>query len=218
MDYQAREILILKDDEFLLMLAASGIEQWYGIDLNETNREPETEREFNYNLASLYRKQIIEWSDEKAHIAEPYRSMFKVLKAAKACIIARKPGRQGFAEGGYFCGDDAIIVGRRTGTDDEIELSAMPVAEWIGDLADREFFPETAGVPEDETVSEPQYEAISEFELHDIPEGDLMETMKIYEHGLYGIIQLSSESMVRREYFSMERAAELLAGWIGGEA
>lgn len=218
MDYQARELLILKDDEFLLMLAASGIENWYGLDLNETNCEPETEIEFNINLASLYQKNIIDWVDEKAHIAEPYRLMFRVLRDAKACIIARKPGENGYTESCYFQGDDVVTVSRRMAAANEIELSAMTVAEWTEDLAHNDFFPETAGIPEDEMVPDPQYEAISEFELHDIPKGNLMETMKIYEYGLYGILQLSSGETVRSEYFNMERAAELLMGWIGGKA
>ena len=61
MDYQPKEITILKNDEFMLMLIAAGINEWYGIDLNDEEYDLGDERSFNESLAALYQKHIVSW-------------------------------------------------------------------------------------------------------------------------------------------------------------
>ncbi|MBO5514090.1 MAG: hypothetical protein J5961_05845, partial [Mogibacterium sp.] len=65
MDYPASEITILNNDEFLLLLAASGLERWYGIELSEQRAALTDARAFNAALATLYQKGIIEWAGDK---------------------------------------------------------------------------------------------------------------------------------------------------------
>ena len=51
MEYQGNESIVLTNEEFLTLLAASGIEKWYGTDLEEEKKALESDKAYNRCLA-----------------------------------------------------------------------------------------------------------------------------------------------------------------------
>lgn len=215
MAYQANEITILKNDELTLLLAAAGIGRWYGIDTGNTS-ELESDGVFNRNLASLYQKHIVDWQDGKAHIAAPYRHFLHVIRSSSICITAESPGRPGYVKGSYFNMGNVVIIERRTAACDEIEVSVRKYDDWLKDLEEDGMIPETAGIPEADELMYIDKELISHFELRSEPGGGLLETMDIYEKGVYGIIERKKNDETFRGYFTKDRFIAVLKSWTGG--
>ena len=149
MDYPAREITILNNDEFLLLLAASGLERWYGVELSEQRAALTDARAFNAALATLYQKGVIEWSEDKAEIAMAYRDMFRTLRDATRCILIKTASRPGYIKGSYCSGGMVTNVEGGATTGSEVELSLQRMDEWIGELKLSGYLPGTADMPED---------------------------------------------------------------------
>ncbi len=216
MDYQAREITILKNDEFRMLLAAAGIDEWYGIDLDEAGQSLGDERSFNEILAALYQKHIISWGEEKAHIDDRYRPLMRVLKDASVCVTAVTVFRPGYIKGSYFSRGNAVVIERRTASSDELEISMLPFSEWADELEAEGYCPQTLSPEEDDDTADSGEELISEFELRSLPGGVLKQTIRLYECGLYGMIEMDDGSGKIREPFSRDMLTELLKEWTGG--
>ena len=218
MVYPASEILILKDEEFLLLLAASGLENWYGMELSGRQEVLNDIRAFNTSLAALYQKQIIEWDGDKARIAEGYKDMFRTLRDAVKCILVRTEARPGYVSGCYPAGGRVVSVTRGVTAQKEVELSMQSAGEWLAELETSGCLPDIAADPgKDEEVFGAE-EILSEFELRSVPEGRLLQTMKICEQGLYITLEIEEEGKVRRDLYSRESFESLMAGWCGGMA
>ena len=218
MEYQTGEVMILKDEEFLLMLGAAGVENWYGIDFDNAANPGDSEKSFNNNLASLYMKRIVEWKDEKARITEPYRQLFKVLRDANVCILVQTASTTGGIKGCYCDGRNVVTIEKRMTGASEIEISLQNVVEWIDDLNKSGYFPETAGEKGEQDIPSIDEDLVSRFELHSIPSGMLIETMDIYDCGLYGVIHIKSNILEKKELFSLEKTKKVLQDWCGGRA
>ena len=216
MDYQAREIIILKNDEFMLMLAAAGIDEWYGIDLNDADITQENDKSLNESLISLYQKNIISWGEERAHIDDRYRPLMRVLKEASVCVTAVTVFRPGYIKGSYFSGGNVVVVERRTASSDELEISMLPFSGWADELEAEGYCPQTMSPEQDDDIADFGEEFISEFELRSLPGGELKQTVRLYEYGLYGMIEMDDGAEKVREPFSRDMLTELLKEWTGG--
>ena len=218
MDYQAGAITIFKDEEFLLMLAAAGMERWYGICPAEGDDMLQSDKSFNSSLASLYRKQVIEWGKSKAHVSEEYRPVFEALRSAKTCLLIKTRERPGYIKGCYFSGDSVVSIERRTASSDELEVGLSSREGWLDEMTDPGYLPEE-GLEADErsAVDAAEGETVAEFELRSVPDGELLKACRIIEKGLYVILETDDGASTVREEYSSGRAAELLKEWSGGE-
>lgn len=217
MDYQANAITIIKNEEFLLLLAAAGAENWYGIDLSKEKEALEGDRAFNASLASLYQKHIVDWAGGKARIADPYRRLFRTLRDARVCIMVTSDKRPGHVKACY-CGDGcAAVVERRTSSDDEVEVSLQSAAGWMSDIIEAGILPDDAGTPEGGHISYDAEEPCCRFELRKVSDGSLLESIAVYESGLYAEARFTGREETSEDY-SPDRICEILKEWIGGAA
>ena len=220
MDYQPREITIFKEEEFILMLAAAGIEDWYGVDFEHAESEPESDRAFNASLVSLYMKNIVEWGDEKAHITDAYKPIFRTIRDAKVCIRIETAGVDRSAKGCYSDGTNVVTVERRQSSTDEIEVSIKLPVDWLDEVMESGLLPETVGVPDKESDLKTNMVLLSKFELRNNPGGELLRSMKVYEKGLYGFVELTTaggeDSITENCYYSEGVVINELKSWIGG--
>lgn len=215
MDYQENAITIFKNEEFLLMLAAAGAEEWYGIDLSEEKAALESDRSFNAGLASLYGKQVVEWNGGRARITDPYRQLFRTLRDAKVCIILSSAARPDHVKACYCSGGMAAEVERRSFSEDELEVSLRSASEWLGDISGSGMLPEAAEEGGGADIGGHNAELRCSFELRRVSDGALLESMSVYERGLYAETRFGG-GMSGTENYSMDRILEVLRGWIGG--
>lgn len=215
MDYQENAITIFKNEEFLLMLAAAGAENWYGIDLSEEKAALESDRSFNAGLASLYGKQVVEWSSGRARITDPYRQMFRTLRDAKVCVILSSAARPDHVRVCYCSGGMAAIVERRNFSEDELEVSLQSASEWLGDICGSGMLPEAAEDGGGAELAVHHAELCCSFELRRVSDEALLESMDVYEKGIYAETRFGG-SISGTENYSKDRIQEVLRGWIGG--
>ena len=60
-------------------------------------------------------------------------------------------------------------------------------------------------------------EMLSEFELRSMPEGRVLQTMKICEQGLYATMGIEEEGRVEKDIYSKDHFESLMAEWCGGK-
>ena len=216
MAYPESEITILKDEEFLILLAASGLESWYGLELAEQRAVLSDAGALNSSLASLYQKEMIEWEDGKAVIADAYRPMFRALRDSRRCILVSTASRPDLSGGCYYCSGNIVNVERVTTAENEVELSMQSLAEWLGELPISGCLPDTAGTPEDFEELSGEMEPVSSFELRSVPEGELLQTMSLYEQGLYAVTEIADSTGVKKKLYRAEDVTETFRTWCGG--
>lgn len=218
MDYPASEITILNNDEFLLLLAASGLERWYGIELSEQRAALTDTRAFNMTLATLYQKGIIEWLGDKAEIAAAYKDMFRTLRDASRCILIKVASRPGYIKGSYcFRGMVTNVEGGAT-SGSEVELSLQRMDEWLGELKLSGYLPGTADMPEAGEEPIGVEDNISEFELRSLPDGELIRSLRIYDQGLFTMKEISEAGYSTKDICAPGDAENILSEWCGGES
>ncbi|MBR0308475.1 MAG: hypothetical protein IJH92_06240 [Mogibacterium sp.] len=228
MGYPANEITILTNREFMLLLAAAGLDHWYGAELTETEYADADDLSFNRDMAALYQKRIIDFDEEKAEIAEMYKPVFRVLRDAKVCIKVKSALRPEYVKGSYFSGRDVVSVERRTGSSDEIELYIQSQDEWFEELKKDALYPVTADesdglepfdpeLPEAAFDSSIEPELVGAFELRSLPDGSLLCSAKLYQKGLFGITEYVKDEVSSVEKFSEAGFEAVLKGWIGGD-
>lgn len=214
MEYQANEIRILKTEEFLMLLAASGIESWHGIDLSDEKDRLEEERAFNSSLASLYQKNAVDWVEGRAGISEDYKQIFTAIRDAGLCVLVRTGDKPELLRSCYLCRGDVVVVNHRRSAEDEVEICMMSKEDWIEELmAELELPIYTEEVSEDDSE---QIEVLCELELRAVPEGRQLETVKICETGLGACIVVEAGARSKKEAYSEERVREVLGLWCGG--
>ena len=217
MAYPTSEIIILNGDEFFLMLTAAGVESWYGPALRGEDTEPMDMETANRTLASLYQKGLVDWNGDKVKIAEDLKEILKVIRSSKICITMRSDQRLNNASVCFANDGNVVVVDTGIGANLSFELSILKVAEWIKGLEGSGYFPKTPGIPlKDEEEPSASEDFISEFLLRSNPDGRLLQSVALYEKGLFGLISLKTEQATEREYFSRDRIEEILKGWIGG--
>lgn len=199
------------------MIAAAGVEKWYGVDFDKAESKSENDREFNASLAELYRKEIVDWKEDKAYIVDAYKHMFRTIRDAKKCIVIKYEVNS--ARGCYFSHGYVVTVERRGPVSDEIEIYIQSVSDWLDDLSASEMIPETAGIPDGDEVITMEGSLLVEFELRQISDGKLLNSMRIFEQGLYCTIELADDkSSNEKRYISTDTVSEELKSWIGGTA
>lgn len=218
MDYQGNGITIFNNEEFLLLLAASGMERWYGMEMPDQKNADKDERSLNATLASLYQKGIVDWKDGRARIRDAYRPMFVTLRDAAVCVLIKSGRTDDRLRACYCAGGRVVSVERRTASASEIEASVQTREEWLREVRTSGYLPATAGVPDEGPVPSPDPEPFTAFELRSVPDGKLLQTMNIYDQGLYACMETSDGNAAARDYYSPEKAVRILKEWSGGIA
>lgn len=217
MDYQAEEIIVLKNSELMLLLAAAGISRWYGIDIGDVS-DLDSDRSFNKNLAILYQKNIIDWKNGKATVPDPYRRMTEVLKKSPVCVTVTSEDRPHYITGYYFNNGDVVVINRRTAANDEIELSMQKYFDWLKSIKEDGVISEYSDNPEKNDETEMDRELINHIELRSVPDGELLETAEIFDKGLDRILERTIGNKTNTDYFTEKAFADMLNDWIGGVA
>ena len=231
MDYQAIETILLNDDEFQVMLAAAGRQNWYGIELRPMDAGAPDGGAVNRAMTSLYQKEYIDWHGDKAVIAEPYRQAFRVLRDASCCILAVKYDAPYHVTASYFAAGHAVIVARSRTVRDEVGLTLLTEEEWFGQMIGDGYLPELIHAAEDWTPSrtfaweadrEPgdileQPGVVSVFEQRLVPSGRRMEQLVLCDAGLYGEAFRIREEATVCDICSEALFRSVIGAWIGGE-
>jgi hypothetical protein len=214
-EYQGSEARVLTNEEFLTMLAASGIDSWYGTDLEEERKALESDRAYNKCLASLYKKELIDWKNDKAVISEACKPIFMLLKESKMAIVVSTADRAAYVTSFYLGEDNLVSVESRNASAGELEIGMHDKKEWVTDLMDSIYLPTSsvaAAAEEIDDLSIAPGDYYCKFDLIKLPSGDLVESMKVADSGVYSIIETSNG----RENYSADRVAEMLRLWSGG--
>ena len=221
MEFRAAETLILNNEEFMLMLSAAGITEWYGMELGGDQSFAGSDVKFNACIAGLYGKGLIEWGKSKARISDKARPVFDVLRRAPVCIICSNTGEQSLDLCSY-CHDGRVVLAERSLMNDaEIKLTVMDADEWISMFEKSGYFPEVMVAPAELDASHfvPENEdLISQFEVRSIPEGKLLEKLMLFDCGVYGMIIQNSQVTSEREMFTLESVKRIMHSWAGGNA
>ena len=216
MDYQGTESIIIRDDEFLLMLAAAGIEEWYGISLAADSKEIEDPIFVNRSLANLYRKDLIDWGNTGAKVSEMMKEILLVLRDSDTCITVRRVGKPGDITGCYFSGGKAVTIERNQAGEDELRLSIMETDDWIADLEKNEFYPIVAEAMEN--ITEPFIpELVTVLTRLEVPSGERLAEIRLYDQGISGIISLAEGEKERTLFFNVDYIRSILYEWAGGK-
>ena len=219
MDYQATETIILNDEEFILLLAAAGIKEWYGIDIGKKAEFINYSSSVNRVLAELYRKGMVDWGPEKAKISESARPVMKVLKAAPVCITCESKAMPGLISGSYCSEGRVVMIERSTAGDGELRLTAMGSEEWYSFFEKGGFFPKVVEAPEDmnpDNLFPETGDLVTEFVVRSIPDGRMLEDLLLYDCGIYGMIIDNTTKTSTRNMFSPGAVRTIMYSWAGG--
>lgn len=213
--------MILNNDEFMLMLSASGISGWYGIELSGNTDFVNDEKKFNNCLAGLYRKGLVEWGEKKARVSEKAREVFDVLRSAKVCIISTQADTPD-SDIASYCNEGKVVISERSLMNtDEIKLTLMTSEEWISMFERNGYFPKVMKAPPELDAGHMFPETgdlLSEFNVRSIPDGMLLEKLMLFDCGTYGMIIQNSRTSSNREMFTTDGVKGIMQIWAGGNA
>lgn len=219
MEYQATETIILNDEEFILLLAAAGVRDWYGIDIGKKTEFIDDEAAVNRILAELYRKGMIDWGAEKARISNSARPLMNVLRQAPVCIMCESTAMPDLISGSYCSDGNVVMIERSRSGGHELGLTCMNAEEWYSFFEEGGFFPKVieapAGIDPDLLTPEPG-DRITEFTVRSIPGGRTLDSLAIYDCGLYGMIIDSTAQKPVRKMYSPEIIRSIINSWAGG--
>ena len=232
MDYPPNESILLNEREFLVLLAAAGRGDGYGIADDGSLDWAQSETEMNEILSSLYQKGLIDWGDRAARIADAYRPMFLVLRGATACVLMVRTDESDRIVSCYPLDDRIVTVEQNPNGTRELRLSYETAEEWAAGLMRNGWTPEMIQA-EEPAGTFPPYEwdpqrdlreyltdpgVISALELRTVPDGMLQERMIIRDAGLCGVLDRISRRGTVRDLCSPEAFRAALQTWsIGGE-
>lgn len=219
MDYQATETIILNDEEFILLLAAAGVRDWYGIDIGKKAEFINDEGSVNRVLAGLYRKGMIDWGQEKARISDTARPVMKILKEAPVCIMCESMAAPGLISGSYCSDGRVVMIERSIAGDGELRLTAMSAKEWYSFFEKGGFFPKVIRAPEDmdpDKLLPETGDKVTDFMVRSIPEGRMLENVMLYDCGVYGMIIDNTTRNSTRKMYSPDEMRSIIYSWAGG--
>lgn len=219
MEYQATETIILNDEEFILLLAAAGIREWYGIDIGNKTEFIDDEAAVNRILAELYRKGMIDWGAEKARISESARPIMNVLKRAPLCIMCESTAMPDLISGSYCSNGNVVMIERSRTGGHEIGLTFMNAEEWYSYFDKGGFLPKVIEAPADmdpDMIIPRPEDRVTEFTMCSMPEGRMLQSRALYDCGLYGMIIDSTTRNSVRKMYSPEEMRSTLNIWAGG--
>lgn len=81
------KVYIFSKEEFLILAAASGIQEMYGFDMSEVEDEPQ---ELLLNMQKLVNKGYLYTEGEKFLVQEPVKNMFLQIKDVQTTIDVHK--------------------------------------------------------------------------------------------------------------------------------
>lgn len=213
--------MILNNEEFMLLLSASGISGWYGIELSGNTDFVNDEKKFNSCLAGLYRKGLVEWGEKKARVSDKAREVFDILRSARVCIISAHTDTPD-SDIASYCNEGEVVISERSLMNtDEIKLTRMTAEEWISMFEKNGYFPKVVEAPSDMDAGQVAPESgdlVSEFNVRSIPDGKLLEKLMLFDCGTYGIIIQNSRTSSDREMFTKDGIKGIMQIWAGGNA
>jgi len=189
---ETREYYYLNRIELNVLFAASGVENWFGpmksVVTNDDNSDTVNSLDdINHVIADLYRKEILEWSDGIATVAEPIARIMHILGNSDICIMKIKEDDPEDTSYIYPLGDLAAEVSVSRNDTDLLELSLVNVSDWIESLTSDEFFPDVFGdVPE--ILPSASDELYSSLETYDTHTGKMIHKLSSEDKGVYSVL------------------------------
>lgn len=219
MGYQATETIILNDEEFILLLAAAGVTDWYGIDLSRKTDFINSEGAVNRHLAELYRKEMIDWGADRARISDKARPLLRVLRSSPVCIMCESLASPGRISGSYCSDGQVVMVERSINGENELKITAMAAEEWFSYFDKGGFFPKVIEPPEDmnpDKLLPDNGDKVTDFVVRSIPEGRMLENVMLFDCGIYGMIIDNTTRNSIRKMYSPDEMRSIIFSWAGG--
>lgn len=208
------ESIYLKNKELEILLAAKGIEWWFGLASDDENLHADisTKEELFSLLGSLYQKYFIEWDEKKVRIREPVASVLKVVQNSQCCIAISKQSDRRCC----YCYNHKVILFEKPRTDvGAYRISLIDNKEFLDSLWEEEWFPaEDSFFASKDIAFDAKMEIVSEFKLINCNTGKILETMKLYTQGINALIHLETGNQETLYDYERDRCLIILNRWI----
>ncbi len=197
------EIIYLNNEEFIMMVSVAGKNKWFGI--YEHNNDINLKKEDLYRIAiSLYQKELVEVIDNKIFFIQPYSELVKAIPSMNKCLVLSKAKVNGsmillYVPEKRF--DFYLAVFKSENDLNKVGLQIINKEDLARWLKDEDVFPFSVIDYTDKVAPETVIDDIrlySEITFYDNPSGIQNDTIKIFDMGLYGIVQImSSEKEIK---------------------
>lgn len=194
MDNSKDVSLLLKEEEWDLLLAGEGAQTWYGIASQDGIR---SKTEIYRTLADLYQKGYVDWPEKKVCIKEPVKSMITIAGKAKYCMIVTKESE---STSYYFFEGKVLKVFRDRRQPKRMCCTLFTKEELLKYLEEEGYLgTKGADLPETENgniaflLKEKKYlEEISRFSFVSVGSGKQLESFEIGKAGIFTFISLKN--------------------------
>lgn len=172
---------ILQETEFLILAAAMGIENIYGI---RPQQEP-GESEVMYAVHEMTGKGILLFENGVFFVREPYRSAFLTINTAKR-ILAVTGSSPDMVDTCFYFGRQMITLEKSRWDEHAVRIGMVKKKELYGQLCDRGFLPEPfwetdiAGMQEVEKLADEEAQLYASYLIFD-PERENREPCKEFQ-------------------------------------
>jgi len=201
--------------ELYILLAAAGVDRWYGPGLENV----ETTRKFNRVMADMYHKEMIDWDGDAAMIRKDISTAIEAIKNAKGCIlIGKQSGEQGLSYI-YAYGERITELYISQRDENRVRMTEMSFDEWIRQLEEDNYYPELIIDEPEVTIADlesREADVCSVMELRDMLTGDIQAQIHVVDNGTYGVIYLTCEDAQDIHICSHDEYEQLLRNWTEG--
>lgn len=213
------EGIYIKEKELILLLAAKGIDWWFGIFSENEAEDAEnyTKEQVFHILRSLYQKRYIQWDNHVVRINEPMEAVLHVLKQADYGIILEKKDDSRCC----YCWNQNIVIVEKSQLEKAmLRIYLMSIDEFFLLLWEDRFFPLEDSLIEEEDVLpecldlEKNANLNSSFVLFHSKSGKQLETIKIFVSGLCPFIVLEHRGEKNTQIYKKEQCQSILYKWI----
>lgn len=227
MNFTGMEGYYIKDTELKMLLAGCGVRRWYG--LRFTDEGDPSEKTLTEALASLYKKEYIEWrGDGTVQICETLRQMIKTMAEAGSCVLIRRKERAYSVKCCYLSGDCVVMAERSQREEETLRLTLFTRQEWMEWLWKEEVFPEDEPflkekqLVEDAEELRPYREAERYFEAEDVTavmellavdNGNTTERVILRQRELRCIVSVQQGILLESFPYRKERCVQMIEGW-----
>lgn len=215
MDSSKDMSLLLKEEEWDLLLAGEGAQTWYGIAAGDGIK---SKNEIYRTLAALYQKGHVDWPEKKVCIKEPVKSMITIAGKAKYCMIVTKESE---STSYYFFRGKVLKVSRDHRQPKRMCCTLFTKEELLKYLEEEGYLgTKGADLPETENgniaflLKEKNYlEEISRFSFVSVKDGKQLESFEIGKAGIFTFISFE-DSYEKKIPYQNEWCIRKLNEWM----
>lgn len=209
MDYVGCDNFYIDRDALMIILAAAGMEKWYGFSQNVQEKDITTEY-INKLLAGLYQEGYITWEDESVKVLEPLNSLVYIVMHSPECLLIKG---QGHADICYFADKKALVLEYGKQDIGKIKFSLWNEKKFIEHLWEIELFPKEEIEADADEIADTDM-VIATFQVADKGTGNVKRTMTVLEKGVYTYITVEKNSEKKIMMYNKQQCEDILKEWI----